>query len=116
VEFVCGVASRKAERHRGQGALPRHIEPALAEEVDRVPRGERWIPEIKYDGYRGQLHIANHDIRIFTRTGLDWTRQFAKVAHAADLIKAKSAIIDGEIARSLLPRRMRSAARSCDPR
>ncbi|QQN62818.1 non-homologous end-joining DNA ligase [Bradyrhizobium diazoefficiens] len=76
---------------------PGFIEPVLAEEVDRVPRGERWIHEIKYDGYRAQLHLANKDIRIFTRNGLDWTRQFAKVAHDADLVNAKSAIIDGEI-------------------
>ena len=76
---------------------PGFIEPVLAEQVDRVPRGERWIHEVKFDGYRSQLHIANNDIRIFTRTGLDWTRQFAKVAHDADLIDAKSAIIDGEI-------------------
>lgn len=77
--------------------FPGFIEPVLAEQVDRVPRGDRWIHEIKYDGYRGQLHIANQDIRIFTRNGLDWTRQFAKVAHEAHLINAKSAIIDGEI-------------------
>lgn len=73
------------------------IEPMLAEQVDRVPRGNRWIHEIKFDGYRGQLHIANHDVRIYTRRGLDWTKRFRKVAHDADLIDAASAIIDGEI-------------------
>lgn len=77
--------------------FPGFIEPVLAEQVDRVPRGDRWIHEIKYDGYRAQLHRANEDIRIFTRTGLDWTRQFAKVALDADLIDAKSVVIDGEI-------------------
>jgi len=77
--------------------FPGFIEPVLAEQADRVPRGDRWIHEVKYDGYRGQLHIANHAVKIFTRSGLDWTRQFAKVAHDADLINASSAIIDGEI-------------------
>lgn len=77
--------------------FPGFIEPVLAEQVDRVPRGDRWIHEIKFDGYRGQLHIANYDVRIYTRRGLDWTKRFRKIAHDADLIKATSAIIDGEI-------------------
>ena|SRR5260221_10705189 len=40
------------------------IEPALATSVDKVPSGDRWIHEIKFDGYRVQLHIANDDIKI----------------------------------------------------
>ncbi|WP_314958251.1 hypothetical protein [Bradyrhizobium cosmicum] len=35
--------------------FPGFIAPVLAEQVDRVRRGECWIHEIKYDGYRGQL-------------------------------------------------------------
>lgn len=77
--------------------FPGFIEPVLAEQVDRVPRGDRWIYEIKFDGYRAQLHIANQEIRVYTRRGLDWTRRFRKVAHDADLISTTSAIIDGEI-------------------
>ncbi|MCK1402006.1 non-homologous end-joining DNA ligase [Bradyrhizobium sp. 4] len=88
---------KKKEAIGAKAPLPGFIDPVLAEQVGRVPRGERWIHEIKYDGYRGQLHIANHDIKIFTRNGVDWTRQFRKVAHDADLISASSAIIDGEI-------------------
>ena len=32
--------------------LPGFIEPALASGIDKVPSGERWIHEIKFDGYR----------------------------------------------------------------
>lgn len=88
---------RKRESIGIKAPFPGFIEPVLAEQVDRVPRGERWIHEIKFDGYRAQLHIANQDITIYTRTGLDWTDRFRKVAHDADLINAKAAIIDGEI-------------------
>jgi ATP-dependent DNA ligase len=35
------------------------VEPALASPIEKVPSGERWIHEIKFDGYRIQLHIAN---------------------------------------------------------
>jgi bifunctional non-homologous end joining protein LigD len=34
---------------------------------------------------------------VFTRTGIDWTRRFKKIADDAFLINAASAIIDGEI-------------------
>jgi bifunctional non-homologous end joining protein LigD len=77
--------------------LPGFIEPARATSVEKVPGGERWIHEIKFDGYRIQLHIANGDIKIYTRRGNNWTNRFTKIAGEAYLINAGSAIIDGEI-------------------
>ena len=32
--------------------FPGFIEPALATSIEKVPSGERWIHEIKFDGYR----------------------------------------------------------------
>src|SRR5437764_8631600 len=66
--------------------LPGFVEPALASSVDKVPDGARWIHEIKFDGYRVQLHIANDDIRIFTRRGNNWTHRFKKIAGDAYLV------------------------------
>lgn len=77
--------------------FPNFIEPALASPIDKVPAGNRWIHEIKFDGYRVQLHIANENIKIFTRRGHDWTHRFKKIAADAFLVNARSAIIDGEI-------------------
>jgi bifunctional non-homologous end joining protein LigD len=77
--------------------FPGFIEPALATSMERVPAGERWIHEIKFDGYRVQLQLANEVVRIFTRRGHDWTRRFKKVADDGWHIGAGSAIIDGEI-------------------
>jgi bifunctional non-homologous end joining protein LigD len=80
-----------------KAAFPGFIPPALATKIDKPPTGERWVHEIKFDGYRVQLHMANDDIKVFTRNGNDWTKRFRKVAADAYLINAKSAIIDGEI-------------------
>ena len=77
--------------------FPGFIEPALAKSIDDVPSGNRWIHEIKFDGYRVQLHIANETLRVFTRRGNDWTKRFKRIADAAFLISASSAIIDGEV-------------------
>jgi bifunctional non-homologous end joining protein LigD len=77
--------------------FPGFIEPALATSIERTPSGSRWIHEIKFDGYRVQLHIANESVRVFTRNGHDWTRRFKKIANDVFLISVSSAIIDGEV-------------------
>jgi bifunctional non-homologous end joining protein LigD len=76
---------------------PGFIEPALATSIDKVPKGERWIHEIKFDGYRVQVHLAQEAVTVYTRRGNDWTKRFKKVADEAWHISAGSAIIDGEI-------------------
>jgi bifunctional non-homologous end joining protein LigD len=76
---------------------PGFIEPALASSINKVPAGDRWIHEIKFDGYRVQVHLVNQAIKVFTRRGHDWTDRFRKVADDAWHIAAGSAIIDGEV-------------------
>jgi bifunctional non-homologous end joining protein LigD len=76
---------------------PGFIEPALATAIDKVPKGDRWIHEIKFDRYRVQLHLANEKVKVFSRGGIDWNKRFRKVADEAWHISAGSAIIDGEI-------------------
>src|ERR1700710_817173 len=76
---------------------PGFIAPALATSIGKVPSGERWIHEIKFDGYRVQVHLANTEVKVFTRNGQDWTHRFKKIASDAWHIGAGSAMIDGEI-------------------
>jgi bifunctional non-homologous end joining protein LigD len=77
--------------------FPGFIEPALATLIDKVPTGDRWIHEIKFDGYRVQVHLIHESVKVFTRRGHDWTKRFRKIADEAWHIKAGSAIIDGEV-------------------
>lgn len=76
---------------------PGFIEPELATSVDKGPSGERWIHEIKFDGYRVQVHLRDATVKVFTRRGNDWTNRFRKIAADTWHIAAGSAIIDGEI-------------------
>lgn len=76
---------------------PGFIEPALATSIAKVPRGTRWVHEIKFDGYRVQVHLRDAAAKIFTRRGNDWTNRFRKIAADACHINAGSAIIDGEV-------------------
>ena len=77
--------------------FPGFIEPALATSIEKVPTGERWVHEIKFDGYRVQVHLANTEVKVFTRRGHDWTHRFKKIASDAWHISAGSAIVDGEV-------------------
>ena len=76
--------------------FPGLIEPALATSIEKVPSGERWIHEIKFDGYRVQVYLRDAAVKVFTRRGNDWTNRFRKIAADAWHINAGSAIIDGE--------------------
>jgi bifunctional non-homologous end joining protein LigD len=97
VEFFSGVSASENQRPSALRRPPRFIEPALATSIEKVPSGERWIHEIKFDGYRVQVPLADEAARIFTRRGHDWTHRFKKVPHDAWRIKANSAVVDGEI-------------------
>jgi bifunctional non-homologous end joining protein LigD len=77
--------------------FPGFIEPALATSIEKVPSGDRWIHEIKFDGYRVKVHLANEAVKVFTRRGHDWTNRFKKISDDAWHIAAGSAIIDGEV-------------------
>ena len=47
--------------------------PQLASLRSKPPAGDNWLHEIKYDGYRLQIHLDKGRVTIRTRTGLDWT-------------------------------------------
>src|SRR5260370_38031547 len=76
---------------------PGFTESARATLVDEVPADERWVHEIKFDGYRVQVHLGDAVVKVFIRRGNDWTNRFRKIAADAWHINAGSAIIDGEV-------------------
>ena len=69
----------------------------LATLVDAVPSGNGWIHEIKFDGYRAEIAAMGADVRIYTRSGLDWTDKFAPLVEAVAALDLPSCLIDGEI-------------------
>jgi len=92
------TAKPKGRVHAKMGAqVPEFVPPCLATLYSDVARGDQWIHEIKFDGYRIQARIDGDDIRLLTRTGLDWTGRFATVKRALAALKLRSAILDGEV-------------------
>jgi bifunctional non-homologous end joining protein LigD len=77
--------------------MPGFIEPCLATLHDRIPFGGEWLHEIKFDGYRLQLHKRNLEVRFFTRRGYDWSKRFGSLRDAAWFLNCDSCILDGEV-------------------
>ena len=71
--------------------------PMLATSVDSAPRGDDWLHEIKFDGYRTLCRIDEGEVKLFTRNGHDWTYRYPFIADAFDGLGCQSAIIDGEV-------------------
>ncbi|WP_333927005.1 non-homologous end-joining DNA ligase [Bradyrhizobium sp. CCBAU 11361] len=80
---------------RIKAVMPRFIKPQLATLKMKAPAGEGWIHEIKYDGYRVQIHVDRGAAKIFTRNGHDWTKRFSAIAGAFRL--KSQTIFDGEV-------------------
>jgi bifunctional non-homologous end joining protein LigD len=77
--------------------LPKAFRPQLATQASRVPDGEEWLHEIKFDGYRTIARIDGGEVMLITRSGLDWTGRYGVLAKAFKKLPCQQALIDGEI-------------------
>ncbi|MDB5540501.1 MAG: hypothetical protein JWQ89_2228 [Devosia sp.] len=75
----------------------RYIQPAKPRLVDDAPAGPNWLHEVKFDGYRTQLHVEAGTARAFSSSGADWTGKYPQIVAAAARLRCASAILDGEV-------------------
>lgn len=89
--------TRTPPRKSAKGNTPDFRPVQLATLVDTVPSGQDWLFEMKYDGYRCLAAIEGDAVRLFTRSGLDWTEKFGALVEPLQKLRIDSAVIDGEI-------------------
>lgn len=89
--------AKKAKGRRKDAPLPKFRSPQLATLVDAVPAGNRWMHEIKFDGYRALIAAKGAEAHVYTRSGKDWTDKFAPLVEAVRALDLPSCLIDGEI-------------------
>ncbi len=89
-------AQRTHEGHREPG-LPESFAPQLATLVESPPTGERWLHEIKYDGYRLLSRIESDDVRLLTRNGNDWTSKLPAIRGSLRDSGFDNVWLDGEL-------------------
>jgi bifunctional non-homologous end joining protein LigD len=78
--------------------LPRTPEAQLATLVDEAPRGDDWVHEMKFDGYRILARVESGQARLLSRNGKDWTAYFPAIAEAVEALPARTVLLDGEVA------------------
>jgi bifunctional non-homologous end joining protein LigD len=89
--------ARSTIRDPSRVSLPPWIRPQLTQLVDAAPEGDQWLHEIKFDGYRMHARVDHGEVKLLTRTGLDWTHKYPPIAKAVAALGARQAYLDGEL-------------------
>ncbi len=77
--------------------MPTAIHPMLATTVDEPFDSPDWLFEIKWDGYRAVAFIENGKVRLVSRNQNELTARYPELKDLAKSVKAKTAILDGEV-------------------
>ena len=80
-----------------EAAQPEFIPPMLATLTEGAFDDDRWLFEVKWDGYRVEAVVNDGKARIWTRNRVDAATYFPDLAGSADWIDADQAIVDGEV-------------------
>lgn len=101
---VTGRTLKEIEQEEKEGAknktspgMPYDLLPQLAVREDRLPTGENWQYERKYDGYRLLVFIEEGKVTLKTRNERDWTSKFPAIVEAFKKLPIDTAIFDGEV-------------------
>jgi bifunctional non-homologous end joining protein LigD len=69
----------------------------LATLVDKPFDGHDWLYEVKWDGYRAITFLESGSVRLVSRNQNDMTAAYPELRSIPDSVKARTAILDGEI-------------------
>lgn len=73
------------------------FEVQLAKLGESAPQGEPWVHELKWDGYRIAVTVAEGEVKLWSRNGLDWTAKLPDIRAAVEALGLASAALDGEL-------------------
>ena len=77
--------------------MPTSITPMLAAVAEKAFDDPTWTFEVKWDGYRAVAFLENGSVRLVSRNHNDLTPRYPELRILAEAIKAKNAILDGEV-------------------
>jgi bifunctional non-homologous end joining protein LigD len=86
----------RSSRGRSSNAPASFIAPCRPTVASKPPKGPGWAHELKHDGYRLQIHIRDGRVRLYTRTGADWSKRYPLIVKDASRIEG-TAILDAEV-------------------
>ena len=65
--------------------------------VQELPEGDAWLYEVKLDGYRALLMKNGGKVQLRSRNDKDLTATYPSIAAAGSRMRARNAVVDGEI-------------------
>ena len=77
--------------------MPVKQAPQLCSLVDRAPDDDFWVSEVKFDGYRLLVAVADGAVRLLTRNGHDWSDSMPAVHDAFVALQLPDMLLDGEL-------------------
>ncbi len=89
--------SGKTGKQRPCPSVSPSFPPALAVPAKSPPKGDQWVHEAKWNGYRIQIVKDGQDVRLYSKGGREWTKRLPAIAEAFAGLSARSAIMDGEL-------------------
>lgn len=93
-----GAGKARARAPAPGDPLPDFVAPCLATLRPAPAEGADLLQEVKFDGYRIEARIDRGQVRLLTRTGLDWTARFGRsLPRALAALPCETALLDGEI-------------------
>lgn len=94
-----GIAVKRAARAKAAHAdpLPRDVKPMLTTLVDAPFDDDRWLFELKWDGYRAIAVVERDGVTLTSRNGKDLLHQFPEMAQLSAAFRSLPVVVDGEL-------------------
>lgn len=104
-EYTTSVRTGRTMEEIGEGAEDKNVanpfsaaDVQLAKLADKIPPGDDWLYELKYDGYRILAYIEGNRAKLLTRNGNDYTDKFQSAASSlVDMAGGRAMVLDGEM-------------------
>ena len=74
------------------------FQPCIPTRAVAPPTGERWVHEIKHDGFRLIARREGERVILRTRGGYDWAERYPRIVAAVMALRVEFIVIDGEVA------------------
>ena len=75
----------------------RFVEPMKCLPLKKIPEGDEWHYELKFDGYRSLAIIREGEALLLSRNKKPFNERFPALVAAVGKLKVKDAVLDGEI-------------------
>ena len=83
IDAAVAEAGKRSHIGRMLRKIP-FIKPMAPGLAKTPPAGADWIHEVKFDGWRAQIHVEGGSATIYSKNGADYTKRFRALRHTIE--------------------------------